>query len=77
MDGYWLPPTLSEQAAIEHAVQIADRFNRIFMRTLRQVRDLRRYSPVTINNPNQVNIANDGGQQINMSKQDSPNAVTD
>ncbi len=75
MDGHWLPPTLSEQAATEHAVQMADRFNRMFMRTLRQLRDLRRYSPVTINNPNQVNIANDGGQQINMSKQDSSNAI--
>jgi len=27
---------------------------------------LRRYSPVTINNPNQVNIAADGGQQVNV-----------
>jgi len=75
MDGHWLPPYVSEQSAIEHAVQMADRFNRMFMRTLRQLRDLRRYSPVTINNPNQVNIANDGGQQINMSKQDSSNAI--
>jgi hypothetical protein len=53
---------------------VADRFNRIFMRTLRQLRDLRRYSPVTINNPNQVNIANDGGQQVNVS---SSKAKTD
>jgi hypothetical protein len=67
-DGYWFPPYVSEERAIEHAVQMADRFNRIFMRTLRQLRDLRRYSPVTINNPNQVNIAADGGQQINVSK---------
>jgi hypothetical protein len=66
-DGFWLRPHVSEQQAIEHAVQMADRFNRIFMRTLRQLRDLRRYSPVTINNPNQVNIATDGGQQVNVS----------
>ncbi len=66
-DGYWFPPYVSEQQAIEHAVQMADRFNRIFMRTLRHLRDLRRYSPVTINNPNQVNIATDGGQQVNVS----------
>ncbi len=65
--GYWFPPYVSEERAIEHAVQMADRFNRIFMRTLRQLRDLRRYSPVTINNPNQVNIASDGGQQVNVS----------
>jgi hypothetical protein len=43
-----------------------DRYNRLFLRTLRQLRDLRRYSaPITINNPKQVNIAADGGQQLN------------
>lgn len=67
-DGYWNRAYVSEQQAIEHAVQMADRFNRIFMRTLRQLRDLRRYSPVTINNPNQVNIAADGGQQVNINE---------
>ncbi len=65
--GYWLRPYVTEQQAVEHAVQMADRFNRIFMRTLRHLRDLRRYSPLTINNPNQVNIAADGGQQVNVS----------
>ena len=67
-DGYWNRPYVSEQQAVEHAVQMADRFNRIFMRTLRQLRDLRRYSPVTINNPNQVNIASDGGKQVNVTE---------
>ncbi|MDX2031597.1 MAG: hypothetical protein SF339_13055 [Blastocatellia bacterium] len=44
-------------------MQMADRFNRLFLRTLRQLRDLRRYSaPITINNPGQVNIAADGGK---------------
>jgi hypothetical protein len=39
----------------------------MFLRTLRQMRDLRRYQmPVTINNPKQVNIAADGGQQVNV-----------
>jgi hypothetical protein len=66
-EGHWFPPYVHEQAAIEHSVQMADRFNRIYMRTLRQLRDLRRYSPVTINNANQVNIAAEGGQQINVS----------
>lgn len=69
-EGYWLRPYVTEQQAIEAAVQMADRWNRIFMRTLRQLRDLRRYSPVTINNPNQVNIAAEGGQQVNISKSD-------
>jgi hypothetical protein len=65
-EGYWFRPLVSEKEAVEHAVQMADRWNRIFMRTLRQLRDLRRYSPVTINNPSQVNIAAEGGQQVNI-----------
>lgn len=65
-DGYWFRPFVSEQQALEHAMQMVDRWNRMYMRTLRQLRDLRRYSPVTINNPNQVNIASDGGKQVNV-----------
>lgn len=65
--GYWDIPYVHEQQAIEHAAQMADRWNRTYMRTLRNLRDLRRYSiPVTINNPQQVNIAADGGQQMNV-----------
>lgn len=64
--GHWLPPRVGEQNAVEHAMQMMDRYNRLYLRTLRQLRDLRRYStPVTINNPQQVNIAADGGQQVN------------
>ena len=56
-------PRLSRAEAIEQAVAMADRFNRLFLRTMRQLRDLRRYvPPVVINNPTQVNIAN---QQVN------------
>lgn len=70
LHGYWHVPLVSEQAAAEHAAQMADRWNRIYMRTLRNLRDLRRYSvPVTINNPQQVNIATDGGQQVNVAKE--------
>ncbi len=68
--GYWFPQYVYEQEAIDYAAKMADRFNRIYLRTLRQLRDLRRYSPVTINNPSQVNIAADGGQQINVSNAD-------
>jgi hypothetical protein len=51
---------------LDHCTQMADRFNRMYLRVLRQMRDLRRYGvPVTINNPKQVNIAADGGQQVN------------
>lgn len=71
-EGHWTRPFVTEQQALEHAVQMADRFNRIFMRTLRQLRDLRRYSPVTINNPSQVNIASDGGRQINQIQTNQP-----
>jgi hypothetical protein len=67
--GYWQRQKVSKQESIEHASRMADRFNRIYMRTLRQMRDLRRYSPVTINNPNQVNITTDGGKQINLAEE--------
>ena len=67
LHGYWDIPYVSERGAQEFAAQQADRWNRIYMRTLRNLRDLRRYSvPVTINNPQQVNIAADGGQQVNI-----------
>ena len=60
------PRSESSLMHLEQSFQMAERFNRIFLRTLRQLRDLRRYSaPVTINNPQQVNFAADGGQQIN------------
>ncbi len=70
-DGYWVRPSISEQQALDQAVQMADRWNRIFMRTLRQLRDLRRYSTVTINNASQVNIAAEGGKQVNVGSDQS------
>ena len=52
--------------AIEQAAMV-DRFNRLFLRTLRQLRDLRRYAPaVTIQNAGQVNI---GQQQVNVASE--------
>src|SRR5262249_10811931 len=61
----WNPPRLTSQETIESSLSMADRFNRLFLRTLRQMRDWRRYAmPVTINNPVQVNI-NEGGQPVN------------
>lgn len=63
----WHTPRLNVAEAIDRAFTMVDRFNRMFLRTLRQMRDLRRYQmPVTINNPKQVNIAADGGQQVNL-----------
>ncbi len=45
------------------AAAMVDRFNQLFLRTLRQLRDLRRYSQqIVIHQPGQVNI---GQQQVN------------
>jgi hypothetical protein len=66
--GWWDIPYVSEQQAVEHAAQMADRYNRMFLRTLRQMRDLRRYAPpVIVNNGGQVNVAN---QQLNVNELD-------
>ena len=63
--GEWTPPLMAVGDAIEQAATMADRFNRLFLRTLRALRDLRRYSsPVVIQNAGQVNV---GGQQVNVS----------
>jgi len=56
------PPRLSA-AAGDRAYEMADRWNRIFLRNLRALRDLRRYAPVVIQNAAQVNI---GQQQVNV-----------
>ena len=51
----------------EKAAAMVDRLNRIFMRTLRGLRDLRRYGgQIRIESPGQVNI---GDKQINVSSQ--------
>jgi hypothetical protein len=64
-EGDWQPPRLTAVEYLDHCTQMADRFNRMFLRVLRQMRDLRRYNvPVIINNPEQVNVATDGGQQV-------------
>lgn len=61
----WKSPYQSQADATEQARQTADSYNRMFLRTLRQMRDLRRY-PVTIqNNGGQVNV---GAQQVNVSE---------
>lgn len=63
-EGKWRPTRIPQAAATEEAAVMMDRFNRVFLRTLRALRDLRRYSPnVTITNPGQVNI---GQQQVNV-----------
>lgn len=60
----WKPPRQCAADAVEQAYQLAERYNRIFLRVLRQMRDLRRYAPpVIVNNGGQVNLAN---QQVNV-----------
>lgn len=69
MRGKWKAVALNGDGDAQQAAEMADRYNRLFLRTLRQLRDLRRYVvPVTINNPQQVNIAADGGQQVNVQR---------
>ena len=47
----WKPSRISESEAVEQAHRLADSYNRQFLRVLRQLRDLRRYSPpVIVNN---------------------------
>ena len=49
---------------MEEAAAMADRFHRMFLRTLRALRDLRRYGgPVIVQQAGQVNV---GGQQVNV-----------
>jgi hypothetical protein len=64
-EGKWAPPRVSEAEAIDQAAAMMDRFNRVFLRTLRALRDLRRYAPATVvvQNAGQVNV---GSQQVNM-----------
>jgi hypothetical protein len=60
----WTPTQISISAAEEQAIAMVDRWNRLFMRTLRALRDLRRYAPmVKIEQAGQVNI---GQQQVNV-----------
>jgi hypothetical protein len=45
---------------------MVNRWNRMFLRNLRALRDMRRYMPpVVVNNPGQVNIAQ---QQVNVTE---------
>lgn len=58
-------PTVTMFQAIEQAAQMVDRFDRMFMRAGRQLRDLRRYAPtVVVQTAGQVNVAD---QQVNVS----------
>jgi hypothetical protein len=55
---------LTTAEALDRAAAMMDRFNKIVLRTLRALQELRRFSPtVIVQNAGQVNV---GGQQVNM-----------
>ena len=55
--GNWDPPRVTDSEAIDQAAVMVDRFHRLLMRTLRALRDLRRYtSTVVVRNAGQVNV---------------------
>ena len=67
--GDWDIPYVSEAEAVEQASHEADRWGRRFQASCRQLRDWRRWSgPVIVQNAEQINIASEGGQQVNVQK---------
>jgi hypothetical protein len=63
-EGRWGTPRVADSQVVEQAAQMVDRFNRIFMRTLRALKDLRRNAPpLVVQSVGQMNVAE---QQINM-----------
>jgi hypothetical protein len=66
-DGYWVPPRVDTAQAMDQAVAMADRFHRLFLRSLRALRDLRRYTPtLVVANAGQVNVTT--GPQMNVAQ---------
>jgi hypothetical protein len=67
-NGQWEPPRATAFQAVEQAVSMAERFNRVFLRTLRALQDLRRHTPAVVvqNVGGQVNV---GAQQVNVAQQ--------
>jgi hypothetical protein len=62
-------PRITASEALERSANMLDRFNRMFLRTLRALRDLRRYNaPVIVQNAAQVNV---GAQQVNVAQPDT------
>ena len=60
--GKWTPPRVCDFQAVQQAMEMADRFNRISNRTLRTLRDQRR-TTLIVQNAGQVNV---GKQQVNV-----------
>ncbi len=63
-EGKWGPPRQSDADALDQAAAMMDRYNRIFLRTLRALCDMRRHSgPVIVQKGGQMNVAQ---QQVNV-----------
>ena len=64
--GEWQPPRLGEAEAVDRAAQMADRFERQFLRLLRAYRDQRRLlGPVIVTGGGQLNL---GQNQVNLAE---------
>jgi hypothetical protein len=61
----WDPPRMEAGAAIDQAAAMVERFNLLFLRTLRALRDLRRNEPVIVRQAGQVNV---GARQVNVAQ---------
>jgi hypothetical protein len=68
--GGWEPPRVTESQATEQAAAMAERFHRMFLRSLRTLQDLRRRGPaVVVQNVGQVKVA---GKRSKSSPRDGP-----
>jgi hypothetical protein len=57
-DGHWKPPRMSVAETIDQSAAMVDRFHRLFLRTLRALREHRRHAPtVMVQNAAQVNVS--------------------
>ncbi len=69
-NGTWTTPRVTDVQAIDQAASLADRFHRMFVRSLRALRDQRRYNPtIVVQNVGQVNV---GQEQVNVANTGSP-----
>ena len=56
-DGHWKPPRIGVAETIDQSAAMVDRFHRLFLRTLRALREHRRHAPqVVVQNAAQVNV---------------------
>ena len=69
VNGKWEMMPIGKDALMEQAHEMLGRVNSMSLRTVRALRDLRRYSAqVIINNPQTVNVAQDHATQTNVQK---------